>query len=264
MFSTAIPFKIKRGSAMTLKTVVLMACVGMQAFAAKAEFREFTDTQGRTLTAELISYNALQEQVTIKLKGKGNKTVPVNIFSETDRKYIVSWKQNQDFLKSNKLVVSFNRCKKKNTDNSSSSMGFIRKYYDHSFSIKIENRSPVDFNDIEFEYVIFYSQERHIKDWTDTKEEHGTLYARKAISLPKKSTREIETEKLLLINVSSEPRHSVISVSPDLKGRVNGIILNLSMKTETSETISRQIKFPENLNHVWTPRTKDVQIPPAE
>ena len=242
---------------MTLKAVVLMAYVGMQAFAAKAEFREFTDTKGRTITAELISYNALQEKVTIKLKGKGNKTIPIGIFSETDQKYVVEWHRNQDFLNSNKLVVSFNRCKKKNTDNSSSSWWFNRSYYDHSFSIKVENRSPVDFNDVELEYVIFYSQERHIKDWSDTKEEHGTLYVRKVISLPKKSTKEIETENLLLVNVSS-------SGKPDLKGEILGIILNLSLKTETGETISRRIKFPENLDHVWTPKTTDVQIPPAE
>ncbi len=81
---------------MSAKLFVLMLCLGMQAFMANAELREFTDTKGRVIEAELISYNALREKVTVKLKGKGNKTVSISIFSETDQQCIVSWNKNQN------------------------------------------------------------------------------------------------------------------------------------------------------------------------
>ena len=88
---------------MNRKLFVLILCLGMQAFMANAEFREFTDTKGRVIEAELISYNALREKVTVKLKGKGNKTVPISIFSETDQNYIVSWEKTRGFLDEQKL-----------------------------------------------------------------------------------------------------------------------------------------------------------------
>ncbi|MEN7972382.1 MAG: hypothetical protein ABFR47_00960 [Verrucomicrobiota bacterium] len=244
---------------MDLKVVALVVVLGMQVLVAKAEYREFTDAKGRTLSAKLIRYNDLQKKVTIKCKGKGIKTVPVSIFSETDQKYIASWKLNQDFLSEKKLLVEFKRRKRKNADSSYAQGSMDRKYYDCSFIIEVENRSTVDFNNVLFEYVIFYSQDKHIKRNTEKEEEHGTLYVEKTIDLPRKSPQEIETEKLLLYTY----RESGYSeVWPDINSEVHGVILKLSMKSETGETISREIKYPDNLDHVWTPKTKDVQRRP--
>lgn len=242
---------------MNPKTIASIVCCGMYAFFAQAEYREFTDANGRALSAKLVSYNDLQNKVTLKCEGKGIKTFPINIFSETDQQYIISWNKNQDFLSDKKLKVEFNRNKTKKTDGSWSNSWQDRKYYDCSFTIEFENRSTVDFNNVEFEYVIYYSQDHPIHNWTDRKEEHGTLYVRKTIALPKKSTKEIETEKIILFyrKVGSSSYGST-----DLEGEVHGIMLNLSIKTATGETISRQIKFPSNLDHAWTPKTTDVQI----
>ena len=135
-----------------------------------------------------------------------------------------------------------------------------RKYYDCSYRITLKNGSTTDFNDIKLEYVIYYTQENHIHSNSDKKEDHGTLYISKTTNLPKKSTKEIETESLLLYTYGESGYNDNW---PDLQSEVQGIILNLSIKSETGETISRRLKFPEKLNHVWTPRTKDVQRRPS-
>ena len=245
---------------MRFKFIALLVCFGMQAFVAHAEYRKFADANGRIIEAELVRYDSSQKKVTIKRKGNGaTKTVPISIFSETDQKYIISWNENQDFLSERKLKVIFNRRKNKNTDKSSSGGWWDRKYYDCSFSIEFDNRSTVDFTDVDFSYVIFYTQEHHTKNRTDKNEEHGSLYAKKTISLPSKSTKEIETEKLILCHYKVAESSSG---QPDIEGEMHGIILNLSMKSETGGTISRQIKYPDDLRHVWTPKTKNVLIQP--
>ncbi|MEN7972383.1 MAG: hypothetical protein ABFR47_00965 [Verrucomicrobiota bacterium] len=244
---------------MNLKTIALLSCLGIHTFATAAEYRKFTDAKGRTLSAELIRYNDLQKKVTIKCKGKGIKTVPVSIFSETDQKYIASWNQNQDFLSEKKLLVEFKRRKRKNVEVSYSTTSGGRTWYECNFNIELTNKSTTGFDKIELEYVVFYSQDHYIQNNADREERHGTLYKQEVINLPKKSTKEFETEKILLF------QRKVGSTSygkPDLRGEVHGIILNISMKSETGETISRQIKYPDNLNHVWTSSTKNVQIAP--
>ena len=241
---------------MNRKTLLLTLCLVICAFAARADYRDFTDTQGREIKAELIRYDAIKKKVTIKRKGKGNATVPISLFSEDDQKYIVAWDEGQEFLSDRKLKIKFNRHKKKNVDYSSDTYSMSRKYYDCSYGITLANGSTTDFKEVTLEYVIFYRQDKHIKNNSEREEQQGTLYVKKTIILPKKSETEIETDKLLLYTY----RESGFSDNwPDIQSEVHGIILKLSMKSATGETFSRQIKSPEKLNHVWTPRTKDVQ-----
>ena len=244
---------------MNKTTLILTLCLGIFAFAARADYRDFTDSKGREINAKLIRYDATKKKVTIQRKGKGSATVPISLFSEDDQKYIISWNKNQDFLSDKLLKVKFTRWKTKNTERSRSSSWWEQKYSDCSFSIELENRSTTDFKEITLEYVIFYSQDHHIRDFSDKEERHGTLYSKNLISLPKKSKKMVETKKICLcrekIGANSYGR-------PDLEREMHGIMLKLSIKSETGETISRKITFPDKLSKVWTPRTKEAQILP--
>ena len=245
-----------RGDIMKQKLALWTICFGMHVFAVQAEYRAFTDTKGREINAELIRYDATKKKVTIKRKGKGTTTVPISLFSENDQKYIIAWDKDQEFLSDRKLKVEFNRRKRKNTYYSQDAYSMSRKFYDCSYKITFKNGSTADFKKVTLEYVIFYRQDKHINNNLKTEEQQGTLYVKKTITLPKKSETEFETEKLLLYT----HRESGYSIDwPDLQSEVHGIILKLSLESETGEPISRQIKSPEKLNHVWTPRTKNVQ-----
>lgn len=245
---------------MNMKVMALAACFGMQSLVANAEYREFTDATGRKLEAELIRYDASSKKVSLNCKGKGSKTVSISIFSEADQKYIISWNKNQNFLSDQKLKVEFNRRKSKNTDYTSEYYSMSRKYYDCSYKITVKNNSTADFDDVTLEYVVFYTQDKHIHNNRDIEEQHGTLYAKKKISLPKKSTHEFETEQLLIYTY----RESGYDYNwPDIQSEIDGIILNLSMKSGTGKTISRRIKYPDKLLLSWTTQTKNVQRRPS-
>jgi hypothetical protein len=178
--------------------IAMAACLVMPVFSAREQYRAFTDTSGRQIKARLIRFDTLKNEVTVDCQGKGTKTVPITIFSEADRKYIVSWSRNQDFLDERRLIVEFSRNKEKNTEYTEEIGNMSRKYYDCGFTVELENRSKVDFRDVTLEYVIYYTQDEHINSRTDKTEQQGRLYAKQTIDLPTKATREVETEQLLL------------------------------------------------------------------
>jgi len=242
---------------MRLKLFMLVACIGAQASLATVEYRTFTDTKGRAIEACIVRYDAAKKKVTLRCKNKGVKTVPANIFSEADQAYIASWNDAQYFLGKRSLGVTINRVSRKNTDASIEQGAMARKYYNHGFNIKIKNSTTLDFNDVTLEYVIYYSQERHIKRNTEKEEKQGTLHVEQAINLPKKTTREIKTETVSLYTYreSGYDEHW-----PDLDGDVDGIMLRLSMKTASGETVTREVKYPEGLKRVWSPKTRNAQI----
>lgn len=252
---------------MRIKTIILMVCMGLQTLVAQAEYRTFTDAAtGRTLEAELIRYDAEGQKVSLKLKGKGTKTVPISIFSDPDQKYIVAWDKNQDFLSEKGLVVEFSRRKKKDAGSSGADKGGggggHKKNYECSFAIELKNKSENDFNNVKLEYVVFYTQEHHINGLSDKKAKRGKLYGKQFIDLPNKSSKEIETGTIMLQRYKIA---ATLAGTPDLNGEIDGIILKLSFQSDTDETIYRAIRYPDGLkNAAWSTTSVDVQIPSSK
>lgn len=237
-------------------SIALAVCMGMLAVSAHAQYRDFTDASGRTIAAKLVRYDATRSKVTVDCKGKGVKTVPITVFSSEDQQYIISWSKSQDFLNERKLLVDFKRHKKKNTEYSEELSSMSSIYFDCGFEITLENRSTIDFNDVTLEYVIYYSQDKHINNKTEIEEQEGRLYEKQQMNFSKKSTKEIKTEQVILYTYR-ESGYS--TVWPDIRSEMHGILLKLSVKTETGETITRLIKYPEKLKKSWSPSTKNVQ-----
>jgi len=237
-------------------TILLTLYLGIWAFAARADYRDFTDASGREINAKLIRYDPIKKKVTIQRKGKGSTTVSISLFSEDDQKYIISWNKNKDFLSPQLLKVEFTRNQSKNADTSRNDSWGEDKCYDCTFSIELENRSSVDFKQVKLEYVIFYTQDHYRNNDNDKKEEKsGRLHAQKTINILKKSTTNIETQKLHLT------RRKVYRQT-NLGFKMDGIIVKLRLKTDTGEAIYREIKFPDNLDHFWKASTTDAQRSP--
>lgn len=239
--------------------VSVAACLIMPVLSAQAQYRDFTDTTGRHIKARLIRYDSIKNKVTVDCEGKGTKTVPITIFSEADQKYILSWSKNQEFLDERRVIVDFTRRKEKNTEHTEEVGNMSNKYFDCGFTIELENRSKVDFRDITLEYVIYYTQDKHTNNRMDKTEQEGRLYAKQTIDLPEKETREITTQQVLLHTY----RESGYSVTwPDIYSEMHGIILQLSIRSDTGETVTRRIKYPDNLKYSWNPSSEDVQARP--
>ncbi len=224
---------------------------------AETKYHIFTDDQGRSIEAKIVRYDEVQNKVTVQPKGRAAMTVPVSAFSEADQAYIVEWGLSHAFLDERKLCVDIKRIKKSDGTRGQGGYSMEYKYYNHYFTIGLENKSTVDLDNVTIEYVIFYQQEKHINGNRDKVNQEGTLYKKSTFSLPSKSDKEIETDQICL----KRYRESgfVNSVWPDLDGEMDGIILKLSMTTKDGETITRQITYPDNLKKAWTTKTMNVQ-----
>jgi hypothetical protein len=55
------------------------------------DYRSFTDTQGRTISAKILKVDERAGKVTLEADNKKRATVPISIFSETDQEYINAW-----------------------------------------------------------------------------------------------------------------------------------------------------------------------------
>lgn len=251
--------EMRREFIMKFKWSVIIMCIVASAGFAKAEYRKFTDAQGRVIDAKVISYDHVKGKVTIERKGRGGSTtVPTTIFSKEDREYIIAWSQNQAFLDKRFLKVEIGRKRKKNTKKSKTNYDSVFTAYDNTFSLELKNTSKTDFKDIQFEYVIYYTQEQHTNGKREKKERKGTLYVKKNINLPRKSSKEMVTENIIITSYR-EGSYSTGYVWPPLDGEVHGIIIKMGMETASGETISRIILFPQGFDRAWTPKTTDVQ-----
>ena len=73
-----------------MKRWVLLICwLGLvSSIGAVTQYRDFKDTQGRTIRARVLKFDALTEMVTIQREGMHASKVPLNIFSEAGQAYI--------------------------------------------------------------------------------------------------------------------------------------------------------------------------------
>jgi hypothetical protein len=96
MFPFAIPSRMRDAYAM--KRFVIAAIVVLGVATALAEPRVFTNAEGKTMTAELVSVN--DDKVVFKLANANMATVPLKSLSAEDQAYIAEWwKVNKDKLK---------------------------------------------------------------------------------------------------------------------------------------------------------------------
>lgn len=73
-----------------MKWLILLASGFVMASSiwAAPQYRDFKDSQGRTIRAKVLKFNAHTEMVTIRREGMRASKVPLNIFSEADQSYI--------------------------------------------------------------------------------------------------------------------------------------------------------------------------------
>jgi len=228
------------------------------------EYHAFIDKSGRTIQAKIINVDSEGANVTLQREGSHRSaTVPVTLFDDDTQAYIRSWIEASDFLNERILPVEFNHKYEKIADQSQAYTGGITTtswskssvYYGHHIEMIIQNKSKHPFNNVTLEYTLFYSQDHAGREGKKT-ERAGTLYYKQNIDIPPRSTKEIASEQIILHSYSYVSR----SYSPeDRDGELEGIIIHLSLLTETGETVTREIIYPEKKDFTWTTKTRNVQ-----
>lgn len=241
--------------------IILTVLLAAFSTAAEETYHTFTNAQGRTMEARLIRYNEADNTATIHPRGRAATTVPISIFSDETRSWIINWSHRQALLDEQMLRIDISHVEKLDRDIVRRDDHGTKQRFYHFFAITMQNQSTVDLEHLTIEYVIFYQQEKHIRGEEWNKERlDGTLYSRQSISIPHKSEIDFATDSILLakyqVDGTSDP---ATSAKVNLDHEVDGIIFRVSMQTSDGDTILREVTYPGDLEKKWTSRTRNVQ-----
>ncbi len=101
------------------------------------EFREFTNSAGKTIKASVIAATATD--VTLKMEDGRQMTGGVSFFSEGDREYIESWRKANPSKIAYDFEVTVSKSREERRKATEGSMNIV--YETWKYEVKVENRS---------------------------------------------------------------------------------------------------------------------------
>ncbi|MGF1485409.1 MAG: hypothetical protein ACFBZ8_13715 [Opitutales bacterium] len=159
---------------------------------AHAEFRTFTDTQGRPLTAEVFQYEPVEQIVSIRLEDGRTFDLPLSRFSEEDRKYIKNWAKNPGWVITDEtdLAIEVKMSRKRGTKGSGTD--FDDRTQSIQPSISIDNREIYkSFEGAKAVLVVLGEDMSNAKRWKVLSREEFTF------SVPKRSATSFKGKMLV-------------------------------------------------------------------
>lgn len=236
------------------KHLYLLVALVFSALTSYGDMRIFTDLKGRSIEAKLVNYEADSNTVTIQRKGTKKTTrVSLSIFSKGDQKFVREWGKLQALQDSRlKAVIRrFSEKDKKNTRGSSASTSVVT---DEGFTIRLENGTKKNLENIELKYAIFYEQERHVGAGSvKTELKQGCLVKDKVISIPARDEFEMTTET---VKLRTWKTYSLAPIDSD----VHGIRIRLTLTLESGEKTTRDFAYPSSLKQPWRSETVDAAM----
>lgn len=185
---------------MNARIIPLILSILAAGFCQAAEFRTFTDAQGREMDAKITRVSG--EDVYIERRDGLSTRVAISIFSQEDQDYIRKWEE-LNFLKSGVIKVRFSE--EESDSNTSSGGGIKETRYEAGYEIIIENTSTRDLKDIHIEYLMLKFGDRVAAK----KRSEGKFERQKGkLKLPSLAQREearLATETFRMLETELEP-----------------------------------------------------------
>lgn len=251
-----------------MKRYLVLICLGTLAFAAWADdaYRDFTDTQGRTLRGRVLSFDARKEMVTIELENKRKATGSVAGFSEADQQYIRTWGLLEGVRSESKLKVSIERRKVKSWtekhygsvtvggESEGTQVTGKTNYEEEGFDIEFFSRNESPIKGLTLEYCIYYEQEV----LQGQAAQAGVLYG--SIPLGEVAPDEkkiISTDSVCVFEYATGAQ---FSNAYELKGEIQGLSLRLFLVADGEKTLVREATYPDSLSssYAWATENKRV------
>ncbi len=184
---------MQKSSAVTIFAVFLLS---QPCF---AEPREFKDTTGRTIKAELLAVR--DDQVQLKLEGGKEYRLPLDRFCEADVTYIKEWAvKNPAPITIRGLYIEFDKTvdkmpAEKPTADEKKKGKVVPTNYTTDYTIQIKNNSDKDLEGLKVKYTIYKQvRNRILGQGGSSSEKLVELTGDEAIEfLPKASAHEIST-----------------------------------------------------------------------
>ena len=222
--------------------------------ALSAEYRVFTNSQGQSIRAELLLYDARSKMATLRLENGRQAKVPVDKLSEEDQKYIRAWDLNKDFMDERRFKISAKRKRFDNDDKSSKDFNSKRDVENAGYELTLENRSEVDFKKLTIEYCIFYEQDQVAHGGNTTQQ--GIFCGKTDLDkVPAKAKKEFLTQSVLIYKQELDADWIYGNGADNVqRGDIHGIWLRITMSLPDGDTVVREYCLPDSLSNGrrWT------------
>jgi len=219
-----------------------------------AEMREFKLPDGRSIKAEIVSFNAKLGKVELKLANGKRKKVNPGLFVEEDQKFIKEWAALDGFRNKRFFKVE---CAKKRTEKwGEEDSAYQVKYDRYIYNITLENRNEYPLENIKVEYRIFYEQEENDRS------------TRKVVVNKNVKSGEADVKRILPRGKTVLPTESVVLAKFEFNtgdyyvpggdpettsGEIKGIWVRIQIETEGGQTAVRNVFEPAGLEgkYAW-------------
>ena len=228
-----------------MKPLLLMVFLAMQVTGAHAakQYRDFTDTQGRTIRGCVLAYNPKTGEVSFERDNRRTAKVPLSLFSEESQNYICSWRMRKLFTDDSFFKISAGRKKSKDKKGTRTTNKYIQRSENTHYEILFENRSSMDFKDLEVEYCIYYEQEDERQALRQ-----GVRYGKISnLSISAKSKETVITEKVRTYKKELNTSYYYSDSDITQKGEVIGIWVRIHTKLSSGETLIREYSLPDKI-----------------
>ena len=144
---------------MSVKHISCLLLIGLVSGArAGKEYRDFSDTQGRTIRACIMEYDSENETVKLERENRRIAKVPITIFCETDQAYVRDWEMLHDFERKGSFNIDVKRMKRDNDEQDSRDHNSKKEVTDTYYIIVLQNKGSSELKGLKLEYCIYYEQ----------------------------------------------------------------------------------------------------------
>lgn len=219
----------------------ILTCILCSTVIAKAEeFRTFTNQEGLSIIARILSYNPNSEKIQLERKGGAKAWVSPGIFSNEDQKFIKIWKMTEPFK--NPLLFKISATEDSSSWRSRDEEGQDPRTKEKNiyFIIHFQNKSKIEFNDLQIKSCTYrerkFNNQHFIESWSRT--------ITPTVEVKPQEKREVR------INAGTS-----IKNNPD--GFLNVVIggrFRVYMTLPSGQQFMREVQFPESLSdkeHPW-------------
>jgi hypothetical protein len=223
-------------------------------------YREFTDTQGRSIRGRVLSFDAAKGVVQIEAENGKKAKIPLTGLIGEDQEYILEWEATKFFHDSSALNITCNKRrvdqrKEKEWDEVRYTSGGVEKelmketvYESLLYEIEFYSRSKADLADLRLEYIIFYEQSE--MSWATPEVVQKTKRAKISIPLIKgRSKTNVKTESVEIHRDNIAQKNWVSGrIRTGGEGDVHGFRARLYMTLPSGQELMREFSYPDQLS----------------
>lgn len=263
--------------------MISAVCIALSAMTSFAEMREFTKKDGEAVYGEILDYNPKTDKVKIKTDRKGVVMLKAEDFRDEDFMYIRDWDAVRLFSQNTHFRVyldgphSLNEWSKKlwyrPPGKSEASWTHKVDFERVGFTIKYENQTGYDLENMKVKYCIFYLQEK-IDYTVEEKVEH--VMVRPSVHeypiVPNGKNTKMQSNTIVLRDTERNYTSggSILEYLEGdgkyQKGEIVGMIVRAEIETLSGQKAVREIRLPKDLSeeYVWVEPTEENTVWPDD